>query len=111
MLKRESVVLTPVNIQNNHHDLTLLVTKADLADIGISSEADVTVTCHCCICPAEEKHFSMIDPITIGDKVIGEDDEGRWHDYGHAPEFPFERAKLDFVTKVTAMLLQAVADS
>ena len=104
MLDNTSVVRTKVDNQNNHHDLTVTITRAQLAEMGVESDHDVVATAHCCDCPRDSVNFMVVDPIEIDGKFVKP--ENGCYDCGRAKRFPYKKATADFLASVTAMLAQ-----
>jgi len=104
-LSAESVVKTAVNNQNNHHDLTIVLTPQMLSDIGLDSSVEVMATAHCCNCPRDGENFISIDPITVNGTEIEPTQRCYMYDEG---EFPYEQATTDFLDEITQMLAAAL---
>ncbi|MCR4277500.1 MAG: hypothetical protein NUV80_03620 [Candidatus Berkelbacteria bacterium] len=103
MLDKDSVVKTTVNNKNNHHDLTLKITQHELAQLGVASEADLTVTGHCCDCPAGNMNFMVVDATSFGGVEAGR--SKRAFEYG-GDDFPFDEAIDDLIKEARFMLDQ-----
>jgi len=83
--------------------LTLTITKAQLNEMGITTECDLKVTGYCCHCHCDGVYFLHVPAFTIGEKTAEPKGNG-CIEYGKLEEFPYEKGTQDFVQEVERML-------